>query len=553
MTAISVVYFPRDLLYLIADFLLAQQEQNKLVFRFSRDWRNFMNTSKQYFGEWKRKSQVVVLRTLYADMFLTYLKFRERILESMENSIEQLAVHFYNRVRAVQRVVDLANVKGLKALVLSNCEISNFPYVSEEISLSSCRFIRLNDRPPSRRFTTWGHGFFNILSVVDWMKSIEEVSVSNVNHNYSALAQLKGSISISDSPEVVDVSCFKHVKVLKFYSCYNITDVSSLGNVYELGLSGCSGIRDISALGKVYSLDLSNNGNITDVSALGNVHTLNMNYCSGVIDVSALKNVQELSFTGFHGNDISGLENVEKLMLGGLVTNITMLKSVKELNISSCYNIKDFHGLKNLKKLSIAGMDPQRPFLLTAGEEVFENLVDLETYSIHLHKSKRHALLFSHLTHLRSWYLSSCRFSEFSSSLVRLRKLDFLHCECPSLFLELPFLEELSISNGVKMSKVEISGKNGCHSPLCSVTVSDCEFLTEIVITRRISTLKILRCKKLCDLTVDCQCQINHLRTEACSNLQISSFAPIVYYVDDNQSDRDDFVRRYQDDGMISK
>jgi hypothetical protein len=88
--------------------------------------------------------------------------------------------------------------------MLTNCGISNFPYVREEISLSSCSFIRLHDRPPSRRFKTWGHGSFNVLSVVDWMKSIEAVSISNVNHNYSALAQLKGSISISDSPEVIE-------------------------------------------------------------------------------------------------------------------------------------------------------------------------------------------------------------------------------------------------------------------------------------------------------------------------------------------------------------
>jgi hypothetical protein len=153
----------------------------------------------------------------------------------------------------------------------------------------------LAQRPPTRRFASSGPGFSNIAAIVDWMKFIKEVSVSNLDHNYSALAQLKGSISISDS---------------------NITDVSSLGDVIVLSLSRCNGIRDVSALGKVYNLNLSESENIIDVSALGNVHTLDLSNCP-VADVSALTNVKELMLGDFLGDDISGLQNVEMLTLGG--------------------------------------------------------------------------------------------------------------------------------------------------------------------------------------------------------------------------------------------
>jgi hypothetical protein len=51
MSAMSIVCIPQDLLYFVANYLLIREQQNKLIFKFSRDWRNFMNTSKQYFVE----------------------------------------------------------------------------------------------------------------------------------------------------------------------------------------------------------------------------------------------------------------------------------------------------------------------------------------------------------------------------------------------------------------------------------------------------------------------------------------------------------------------
>jgi hypothetical protein len=556
MTAMSIICIPQDLLYFVANFFLAREDQNKLIFKFSRDWRNFLNTSKHYFAEWKRKSQVVLLQGLYADIFVTYQRFRERIFRSLENPAKQLELHYhhYNIVRG-KRAIDLGNVKGLKKLMITNCDISNFPYVSEEICVDSCKTNKHSQSPPTRRFTARGSGFFIEGSIISWVKLTEEVFFTNLNQNYPWFAHLQGSISISDSPLITDVSCFKNVKSLHFYNCSNITDVSNLGNVYELSLQHCIGVTDVSALGKVYHLDLTGCINITDVSALGNVHTLYLCECTEVTDVSALKNVKEL--VGFEGDDVSGLQNVEKLSVPqSFVTDISMLKKLKELNINRC-EVSEFQGLNNLRILEIGGSADDsvevQPFVINSGEEVFEILTALHTNDLFVSDTRLSAsgssvLSFHHLPNLTRWTLCGCIFTEFSSSLAKLRELRIGECECESLFLELPCLAELSIDRCRETTSVEISGKNGCNkSPLSSVTISGCYSLIDIVITRRISVLKILDCKKSSRLTVDRKSQINHLKIEDCPNIHISAFAPIVCLSGDEKSERDYFVRRYQD------
>jgi Leucine-rich repeat (LRR) protein len=406
----SILCIPHDLLYFVANFLLAEPEQNKLIFKFSRNWRNFMNTSKQYFAGWKHHSQVVTLQGLYADIFFTYPRFRERISRSVKNLVEQLEIDYRwssYEVNEKKQEIDLGNVKGLKRLMIADCAVTNLPYVSEEILLRRCKISPVQDLAP-RRFEAYVSQFSCADSVINWIKSIEEVTLTHLDQNYACYAPLTGSIAVRASPSITDVTCFQNVKILKFCYCDNITDVSSLGNVYELSLSHCIGVTDVSALGKVYNLDLSGCCYVTDVSALGNVHTLNLRGCSvtdvsalgnvhtlsldgcdAVTDLSALKNVKEFSFRSFDGDDLSDLQNVEKLSIVNAfsVSDISMLKKVKELNIHGISHISSFHGLTNLRKLEIGEFDPDGddgplPFSINSGVEVFNNLTELITNDI---------------------------------------------------------------------------------------------------------------------------------------------------------------------------
>jgi hypothetical protein len=86
----SVTGLPEEILLFLANYLFPTEEQNKKVFSFSQDWRNLINTSKEYFGEWKKQSQVIILHWNYADRFLRSSVFRERILSTVSESHKQI-------------------------------------------------------------------------------------------------------------------------------------------------------------------------------------------------------------------------------------------------------------------------------------------------------------------------------------------------------------------------------------------------------------------------------------------------------------------------------
>jgi hypothetical protein len=234
-------------------------------------------------------------------------------------------------------------------------------------------------------------------------------------HHYQALQGVK-TICIPESDSIINVECFQNARKLSLVRCKNITDVSCLGNVVELDLSGCIGITNFSNLSNCHSLNLSGCINISEVSCLGSVTNLNLSGCVNVRDVSALGKVRNLYLRGcygisdisqlgfnyildlglcplitnvsslgsvynltlseFQGNDISALKNVKVLDLSysphlvdlssldnsvevlnisycDLIVNITMLHKVKSLDITECFQIKDFTGLNSLHDLEM--------------------------------------------------------------------------------------------------------------------------------------------------------------------------------------------------------
>jgi hypothetical protein len=65
---------PGDILrLLLPNYFLPSEDQNKTIFCFSRDWRNFMNTQKD-FQIWKKLSQLIILKFPLADMFYDSLE-----------------------------------------------------------------------------------------------------------------------------------------------------------------------------------------------------------------------------------------------------------------------------------------------------------------------------------------------------------------------------------------------------------------------------------------------------------------------------------------------
>jgi hypothetical protein len=81
----------------LPNYFLEEPEQNKSVFKFSHGWRNFMNTSKKQFGQWKKESQLIVLREPLVDSFYNSLQIRQQIFGYIEDPGKQLELEFNAR------------------------------------------------------------------------------------------------------------------------------------------------------------------------------------------------------------------------------------------------------------------------------------------------------------------------------------------------------------------------------------------------------------------------------------------------------------------------
>jgi hypothetical protein len=559
----SVISIPGDLLLIIAGFLLAAEEQNKLPFRCSRDWRNFLNTKKEYL-QWRKNCQIVFLDTVCSDKLRKSSKFREQIMKMIVNPVEQLDLYFsYSK----QEILNLSTLPALNKIKIHNCIIEEYPTYCHDFTLEFCRINHLPSRYPIRNLTMSN---CQIGSAKDGNIDLsclniqESASFSSTNlQNYHLLKNLR-SVSISSCPSITDVSCFKNVPTLHFYGCANITDVISLGNVHELELSYCQGVKDVSALERVYRLNLSQSGGFTNISSLGNVHSLSLAWCTQIVDVSALENVRELHLNGFRGTDLSGLENVEKLFLPDSlsVCDISKLTKVKELDIDRCPLITHFDGLNSLRNLTI-GIDDEddgrrSPFSIESGMETISNLTALRVFAVVFEGDRlnQHSLSFHHLQNLQHLTLYNCVFSQIPEGIFpRLQSLHIIGGTITTMKGNLPSsLKELFLSDCATLTELQLSSSvsatnsGGVEFPIYMAEIARCSALTEVIVNRKVSRMKISSCERLTRLTA--MKDIGYLKTEGGPKVKIFPRSGVVIGTVVNLSKAAYLSKLFPDDGF---
>jgi hypothetical protein len=573
MKELIFVLLPAEIFYLISNFLLPECQDGRQIFKFSADWRNFCNSSKKHCLGWKKQTQIIDLKPLYADKFCKSSKFRDRVYGMVDNAATQLGLIF-NRSwgHCFDRLIKLEDCIRVRGIVADRCMFDGLPgFPLDDLCLRMCQIKQLHPHsPPVRRFDCNQCTVENLhLIDADKLNITEEASFRHVKlKNYETLAHLQ-SLSIIWCESITDVSCFRNLTKLTLHRCSNITDVSSLGNVHELELTDCNEVTDVSSLGRVYSLNLSGCQKIRDVSALGNVHILNLDSCSNVIDVSALKNVYELHLTGFKGVSISGLQNVVKLFLNHShkVTDISLLRKVEVLHVECCYRVSHFHGLDKINELSVGdhlNEDEMAGILdMKSGIELFERLITFHAFGMILRleeegddevNSSSTIITWKHFVQLESLSLNFCCFHIFPNEFFEhLTSLSVIDCEgFESLILDLPSLRELVISgcNALETLHLLAVRKSGFikHSTIALVEISACGPL-RVTISRKVNNLRFLSSEELVQLTVENT--IQQLKVIKCPNFRIQrSSAPIYNIVceDDSQPEVDLTLTNYADD-----
>jgi hypothetical protein len=274
----SLICLPRDILGFVANYFLDEENQNKSVFRYPLDWMNFMSSSNEYFGQWKRESQLITIPLPYSELFYTSAEYREKIFRSVENPGAQVQLGFayqnWNRGKGVEPIkIDFQIFNNLKRIEIGGISDPSIiiPRIIEVEEVDLYEF-------PIEEISYWSKAKSVTFEPADHLRESSfdftplqhiEKGVFHIHYcaNYHLLANLK-SLSISGCESITDVSCFKNIPILTLLDCSGITDVSRLGNVYRLDLSGCLNIVDVSPLKRVHTLDLSKCYRVKDLSAL---------------------------------------------------------------------------------------------------------------------------------------------------------------------------------------------------------------------------------------------------------------------------------------------
>jgi hypothetical protein len=103
---------PQDILRWVGTFFHQSRLENEKIFEFSWDWRSFMNTSKEHFHRWKKESQFITITPDHSRDFLTIAAFRERIINSVENSRNQLELQIGQETVIPSLQPDTLNLEG---------------------------------------------------------------------------------------------------------------------------------------------------------------------------------------------------------------------------------------------------------------------------------------------------------------------------------------------------------------------------------------------------------------------------------------------------------
>jgi hypothetical protein len=529
----------QEVWFLIANFFMTPEDQHQKKFKFSRDWRNFVNSNQRIFSVWKKATQIILLKNEYARLYMHSPSFRERINDSIDDPRNQLELEGISWEN--WQLFD-----GVRKIVgqYGNLDISSVLNVVEA-KFIDCKFPELRFLSKVRKLTFLNYDCHQTHDVT-CLRSLKELSLSRTEVvNYQFLGDIQ-KLTITHTESIDSVKCFRTVPVLNLSNCPNIkdiswlesckdltlneclgiTDVSALKKVPVLSLSGCANLVDVSALGKVYSLNLSNCAKLQDISALGDVHTLDLSYCPLVEDVSGLTNVHELRLCQFQGSDLSGLEKVVILDItdSDFVRDIMMLNHLEKLNITNCLNIHDFMGLYRLKELTA-----YHPLQIDSGVDSIQNLSVFNGHDAYYSMTCRGSeesfdKSFNYFLHsfkkLLSLTLSNTLPLEvIPTSFQYLRSLTLIHCNHFDFLPTLPNLGYLFVHNCSGAQFLQITSNELVKFPIYRVEFRNCAFLQEIIINRKVYQLIIVGCPLL--KRIECNASVTFLTIDEFEGMEL--------------------------------
>ncbi len=319
----------------------------KLFLSFD-DYHYLLNSSKQLFGDLKKKTIYFHLSVQRSSRYIKDKDFQNLLLSKVENGWDQIGLRFEYAIAGREIPPDLP-IHGIvfvhdlpleqwnnyKALKFHPQEKQAFiPSISNVRELQFSYSRKLVDMNPLQSLSKLilNEGKDCTVTDISPLSKIPYLSIGClVNIKDFSMFSSQRYLKIYNCQGLTNVSSFRFIRQLKLMECHNLTDVSALNGVYDLTLSSCREVKDISRLGNHHRLELSN----LDVRYFGCLlhipHVfLDVRYIS---DLSVLQYATTVVISDLcdEAYDISALKNVKKVELSDNGRDLLMLKELGEV------------------------------------------------------------------------------------------------------------------------------------------------------------------------------------------------------------------------------
>ncbi len=339
----------------------------------NNDYHYFLNTSKQHLSRWKKQSIYFKLNSTRSLQYINDLIFRELLLGKVLNGWKQISVIFRNEEddkvpsylslfsKSVMPLIpedlpihqirspdenknriwnmknNLNNSESVACIEFTGVAIPPIPKVKE---LYLCKCEQLTDVSNLRHLEQVTVKESSQLEDISPLSNIPKITFFNVDEasDFSIFnCNHQSYLEIINCKKLSNIDSFRMIRKLKLSNCPNITDVSCLYGIHDLTLWALPKVKDISGLGGHHRISLgvgdvagyeclyniphvSLSANLTDITMLRNAKTVQLTGFNDLEDVSPLANAIEVSFylcfrNGIKSVDISSLRNVQRLKL----------------------------------------------------------------------------------------------------------------------------------------------------------------------------------------------------------------------------------------------
>ncbi len=350
----SIVLLPEEIIFILESYLSHD------------DYHFFINSSKYYFNDIKRKTIYYQLNQIKSLEYILKEDFHRLVLSKVLNGWKQISLVFPEDPPHLPATVPIHRLTLIKPNKTFPHEVGHIECIYGVSG--SCRKDSLEEIPP--------------------IPLVKEMSINQANklqdvRNLSHLTKL----SITDAPKLLDVSPISNIPNLTLANCQSLFDfahfnhcnkqnkqqltlnnciiVESLQcfhNIHTLKLISCCGITDVSPLFGIYDLSLINlQEDITDMSGLGNHNRLSIQRCGYKLQgYEILMGIPHVILDECDISDVRVLQLAKSVDLTRChkLIDVSPLKNVKKVSFLKCASIDNIHTLKDVYDLSFSELNP---------------------------------------------------------------------------------------------------------------------------------------------------------------------------------------------------